>query len=779
MSRPDAVDHEPLSHLPLAIRVPRHADPAPAPLDMGDPAGADGRIAVCETHLTRGGAPWIPVMGEYHFSRDRAERWRDELAKMRAGGVTVVATYVLWILHEERRGRVRWDGDLDLRRFVETAHDVGLDVVVRIGPWAHGETRNGGFPDWLQALPVAHRTDDPAYLDIVRGWIDEIAAQLRGLLHAEGGPVVGMQVENELYDRPDHIRTLRRMAEDAGIRVPLWTATGWGGAELPEGDVLPVYAGYSDGFWEEADTGWPAFGRTHFTFSDVRDDLTVGADLREAPLPDEAPGAGSDPWPYATCELGGGMTVAYHRRPLVDSDDVAALALTKIGSGSSWQGFYLFHGGRHVTGELSTTQESQATGYPNDVPVRDYDFFAPLGADGRQRPHFHALRLQHLMLAQYGHMIAPHRAIVPPQDPVRWAVRGDGESAWLFVGAHQPAAEPLPDVDGVRFAVELADRTIEFPTRPVTLSSGTYTAWPVRQRLGGIDAVTATAQPIVEIDGADGPVVFLRACAGMPVELQLEGVSAQEVRGAATARLGGVLVATPDATPGIGCEVRVRETTFVFLDEQAASGLWKGLIDGRETVVIWPGAGWFDGSFRVVAPEADTILHSWPPLAGAESGEGVLRPCAIAADPRAVTPVAVPTPRPVAAPVRTGGDAGRLSAPDDADFARLEPVRIDVPDAVFEGAHRAILEIDWTGDALRLYAGDTLVTDQFWSGRLLEVDLTPYRREIAAEELRLVAFAWDPASAVHVDPRVRPRATRPVLEIAGARIRSERIRDLR
>jgi beta-galactosidase len=160
--------------------------------------------------------------------------------------------------------------------------------------------------------------------------------------------------------------------------------------------VLPVYAGYSDGFWEESTTGWPAFGALHYTFSTVRDDLTVGADLRDGPVPGEAADGADDPWPFATCELGGGMQVAYHRRPHVDADDVAALALTKLGSGSAWQGYYLYHGSTQVLGELSSTQESHATGYPNDLPVRDYDFWAPVGAAGQQRPHYHRLRREHL-----------------------------------------------------------------------------------------------------------------------------------------------------------------------------------------------------------------------------------------------------------------------------------------------------------------------------------------------------------------------------------------------
>lgn len=36
----------------------------------------------------------LPVMGEVHYSRIPASEWRNELLKMKEGGVTFVATYV-------------------------------------------------------------------------------------------------------------------------------------------------------------------------------------------------------------------------------------------------------------------------------------------------------------------------------------------------------------------------------------------------------------------------------------------------------------------------------------------------------------------------------------------------------------------------------------------------------------------------------------------------------------------------------------------------------------
>ncbi|MFG1945740.1 beta-galactosidase [Nonomuraea sp. NPDC048826] len=118
----------------------------------------------------------VPDHGEFHYGRYLADEWREELLKVRAGGVTVVATYVFWNLHEERRGVFDWSGDRDLRRFVATCAELGLDVVMRIGPWGYGESRNGGFPDWVLEADCVPRADDPRYLALVRPLFEQIGA---------------------------------------------------------------------------------------------------------------------------------------------------------------------------------------------------------------------------------------------------------------------------------------------------------------------------------------------------------------------------------------------------------------------------------------------------------------------------------------------------------------------------------------------------------------------------------------------------------------------------
>lgn len=221
---------------------------------MGGSNPQGERIDVTSLYLTRDGKPWLPVMGEFHFSRCSPEAWETELCKMKAGGITIVSSYLFWIHHEEREGQCIFSGACDVRRFVLCCQKVGLDVILRIGPWAHGECRNGGFPDWLVQRGIPLRCNDSPYLALVRKWYQAIYDQIQGLLYKDGGPIVGIQLENELVDDSEHLSTLKAMAVEIGYDVPLYTVTGWNsvsGARIPVQEVLPVFAAYPDAPWTQ------------------------------------------------------------------------------------------------------------------------------------------------------------------------------------------------------------------------------------------------------------------------------------------------------------------------------------------------------------------------------------------------------------------------------------------------------------------------------------------------------------------------------------------------
>lgn len=155
-------------------------------LNLGGDNPAGERIDVTSLYITRGGKPFIPVMGEFHFSRCARESWYDELCKMKAGGITLVSTYVFWIYHEEIEGVFDFSGDNDLRAFILECQKAELEVVLRIGPWAHGECRNGGFPDWLLEKPFKLRENNPEYLAKAKILYEKIAEQVQGLFIKTG-----------------------------------------------------------------------------------------------------------------------------------------------------------------------------------------------------------------------------------------------------------------------------------------------------------------------------------------------------------------------------------------------------------------------------------------------------------------------------------------------------------------------------------------------------------------------------------------------------------------
>ena len=463
-------------------------------LHLGGSNPGGERIEVNSLCLTRGGQPWLPVMGEFHFSRCDPAQWQTELCKMKAGGVTMVSTYLFWIHHEEREGELRFSGRLDVRRFVLCCRRAGLDVVLRIGPWAHGECRNGGFPDWLLHKGIPLRQNHPAYLALVRAWYRSIYRQVRGLLYRDGGPIVGIQLENELVDNSDHLAALKRIAVEEGFEVPLYTVTGWNavsGARIPTAEVLPVFAAYPDAPWTQHRDPLPL--SPQYLFNPTRNDTAVGADLLHTAAPDgwQLP---YDRYPFATCEIGAGQQSTYHRRVRISGMDAYALSLVKLGCGNNLIGYYMYHGGTNPIGRDSTLQESRATGYPNDYPILNYDFATALSQYGETRPQYRWLNLLHLLAADFGRELARMEYVSSlthptPEDrqTLRCCLRTDGTAGFVFVNHHQRHAALCPVSD-----VVLDTGTVCFP--PITVAGDLAFLFPFGLSLGGRTLRWATAQ---------------------------------------------------------------------------------------------------------------------------------------------------------------------------------------------------------------------------------------------------------------------------------------------
>lgn len=305
----------------------------------------------------------MPAAGEYHPTREPVSSWANDLAHMKAGGLDAVSAYVFWLHIEEVQGQLDWSGNHNISAFVDAAATAGLLVQLRAGPWAHGEARNGGFPDWVQSSGAPLRSNNTAFMALVKGWYAALSAQLRGRYWADGGPIVSVQLDNETPDI-EYLLALRDTALAAGMMPPLFTKTGWPtpNGQWPPGSLVPFFGGYADDFWDRTLT--PDVSTT-FLFSQA------------ASLP--TPG-----YPYLDVELGGGMASSYHRRIHVNPSQTAASAQVALGGGANQLGFYMYHGATQPVGRRTTLQEQQGQGEGawNDLPVMTYDFHAPLGQAG-------------------------------------------------------------------------------------------------------------------------------------------------------------------------------------------------------------------------------------------------------------------------------------------------------------------------------------------------------------------------------------------------------------
>ena len=510
---------------PILIDASKPADTRVIPnLQLGGKSPTGHEIGVNSQYLTLDGRPWLPVMGELHFSRYPEQYWEEELLKMKASGVQIVATYLFWIHHEEIEGQFDWSGQRDLRRFLQLCEKHGLYVFLRIGPWSHGEVRNGGLPDWLIAKGVTRR-NDPQYLSYVQRYFGQVGEQVKGLLWKDGGPIVGVQFENEYYEHGPgagaaHISELKKIARDSGIEAPLYTVTGWGNPDFPADEVIPVFGGYPDNFWESTLTDMPPSG--YYLFENQRDNGEMGG-------PSAPQKTARREYPYLMAEAGGGMQVAYHRRPAIRADDVAAITLTRLGSGANLYGYYMYQGGSNPEGKLTSLQESIASDHVYDLPRISYDFQAPLGEFGEMNPAFRATKVLHLFLNEFGNSLAPMAPVLPSVVPanaadrstVRAAARTLGNRGFVFFNNYA-RNYPLPDHRGIQIKLVLPSETVVLPRKPIDLASGTYGIWPVNLDLDGILLKYATAQPLTMVRDANAEYYFFLAPPGIQPEFAFD-----------------------------------------------------------------------------------------------------------------------------------------------------------------------------------------------------------------------------------------------------------------
>jgi hypothetical protein len=570
-------------------------------------------IGVTSFYLERNGQPFIPVIGEFHFSRYPNQYWNEELQKMKAGGITTVATYIFWNMHEFKEGVFDWSGDLDVRRFTELCAQNGLSVLMRIGPFAHGEMRNGGLPDWLYGRPIDVRSNDKTYLFYANRLYQEIGKQLKGMMFKDGGPVIGVQLENEYQhssgpwgftyqDAPsertvagrdrkinqvgvgindqgnefadvgrDHMKTLKQLAIKAGLVAPIYTATGWGFATIVENGSIPVMAGYAYPFWVPGNKPSP-----FYLFKNIQQ------------KPDYAPVSYDvNLYPSMAAELGTGMAVTYSRRPRVPGESFLPLMVRTVGSGTNGLGYYMYHGG--TTPSIGNFFMAEGAGLQN----KSYDYQAPIGEYGLTSSGFYSLKRINQFLKSFGNDLAPLYPVIPVTNDsiksedtrtLRYSVRSDGNKGYLFLQNFQDHVI-MSDLNDLKINIATKSGNISFPeTGAFTLKAGLSAIFPFNVTYDGLALRMSTVQPYCRFSNDHKPYYVMTSIDGIAPEMVFKGNVKATGTGIRVFKRNGNTVVSLAA--GARCEFQAKGVSFLILPAQDTEHAYLIGKAGAEHVVI-------------------------------------------------------------------------------------------------------------------------------------------------------------------------------------------------
>lgn len=771
-----------------------------------DPRG--NRIGFTNYYMELNGRPFCPISGEFHYSRYPYKSWEDEIVKMKMSGVNIVSTYVFWNHHEEEEGFFDWSGNKNVRYFVDLCAKHQLYVILRVGPFCHGEVRNGGMPDWLYGRPFDLRSNDKGYLGYVRRLYREIGRQVAGQFFSDGGPIVGVQLENEFMSSSapwevtpmyvqewvgrgsggkEHMRILKEIALESGLTPAFFTSTAWGSPVL-EGEILPLHGGYAFCPWA-VDEDRPTHAPTpEYLFRDLHcsnpgsvsssgdsgpeggafeGDIPEGNGIPEGHdgLWGESRGGSDDSgqalsdadakagyriedYPYACCEMGGGMQVWYKYRFVVPPESVEAMAICRIAGGCNFIGYYMYHGGFNPIGKHSYLNERV-------VPKISYDFQAPLGEFGQVRDSYRHLKALHSFLQEFSDILIPMATVLPDNsesitpennDTLRYAARVNGDSGFLFLNNYQDHVE-MRDLKDIRVSVRTRSGDIAFPRRHgFTLRKDVCSILPINLDIEGAGLRYSTAQLVTRLRVGDEVYYFFFAHEGIDPEycFDSDSVVSIEVSKGETERDEDTVCVF--VQPGMDSAIRVvsrtgAKATVCTLTRGQALDLWRAQVWGRDRVIIADSAVLaMDGYAKLQKTGSSEMnLNVFPDVAeGLRTSYGVCDS-------------------------EKNGMFQRysLKVPDAAIDLKIERVRpnkavVHISPESFAGVDDVLLRIDYRGDVASAMIDGKLINDNFNNGTTWEIGLKRFLSEVAGKPIYLHITPLRKGSMVITDSTVGP-----------------------
>ena len=699
--------------------------------------------------------PFYGVSGEFHFSRCEDRYWEDELIKMKMAGINIVSTYIFWIHHEEIEGEFDFDGRRNLRKFIELCLKHTLYVIVRIGPFNHGEVRNGGLPDWLYGKPFEVRELNEGFLAYTKKLYTRIAEEMSGLYYKDGGPIIAAQIDNEYmhsaapweittgianewtpggFDGNDYMLTLKQMAKEVGIDLPFYTCTAWGGAAAPADEMIPLWGGYA--FWPwifYSHKGEHPATPEYIYRDNHNNEISKTYNFEPTYEPETMP--------YACCEMGGGMMCSYNYRFKLDYESVDAMANVKMASGCNFLGYYVFKGGTNPKGKtFKYLNEGQ-------VPKLSYDYQAAIGEYGQIRPSYKRLKMLHFFAQTFKDKLCLTRTVLPegaqeiqPTDTttLRYAVRVADDSGFVFINNYQDHAKLYPK-DDFDLALELQNEDITFDD--LSVAAGENCILPFNLRLGDLLLKYATVQPITYLEKEDRKYCFFMVPEGMKAKYVFDKANIKKVSGIAAIEQENTYVFILDEKEISSFELITDQKTFIIvtLDRKTALDFYKVTIQDQETVFITEEALLVDKNHvRIETSKDRAVIYSFPKL-----------------HPRQDAKISSTETKDIFDGIQVEL-AQKTIIPE---VKQVGPTRytIEIPESTFEHVKEALLQIHYIGDIGHAFIDGEMIADHFCNDEVWEIGLSEFKEKLMNHPITIYITPIKEGANVNVESTMAAR----------------------
>lgn len=714
-------------------------------------------ISFTNFYMLKNGSPFFGISGEFHYSRMSDQRWEDELIKMKMCGVNIVSTYVFWIHHEEEEGIFRFDGRRNLRRFVELCKKHGFYVILRVGPFDHGEVRNGGIPDWMYGKPFDVRCLNKGFFKYVRKLYSQIGRQVEGMFFKDGGPIIGVQIENEFMhssapweittgisnewvfggkDGNEYMLALKALAAECGLIPVFYSCTGWGGAVTPD-SMLPLWGGYAFRPWIYYSYQGEHPATEEYVYQDYHNnDVLCTSDFK--------PGYEPESKPYSCCEMGGGMTCCYYYRFQFPYKSVDAMANIKMASGCNFLGYYMFQGGSNPVGKHGIfMNESQ-------VPKISYDYQAALGEFGQVRESYRRLKSIHYFACQFGEMLcglwtalpAGASHILPKDDKtMRFAVRTDGKRGFLFINNYQDHFA-LPNRHNEEITLQMGDEKL---TWHIGINGDENAILPFHFDMDGIELVQANAQLITKSVYAGETTYVFFVPDGMRGEFIFEDCA--EVTRTFSENKNIYQCAEHIQAEHFTVEKGVIKRSILVLSRRFADNMFL-LSDGRliftDGVILEDKTG-----IRLESINHSNIIHVYPSesfermenIRRVEAGfQGVFGSYQVETEEKRVE-----------AEVKKVGDTRYT---------------VQIPENAIEGVKDIRLQVEYIGDIGNAFIDGRMIHDNFANGAVWEIGLKDFERELKSDCITIHIVPLKKGANVNVESAMAARTEQVCLSVA-------------